>query len=589
MSGKLYFGDNRYVIAEHIEPNSVDLVYLDPPFNSKAQYNILYETRGNQRERAQQTIFRDMWSWEEEETQASYRAVLAHGGQVASIVEALTLALKRSDLMAYIAMMAARLVKIHNVLKPTGSLYLHCDPAASHYIKLILDALFGSKNFRNEIIWKRSSAHNSAKRWGPIHDVLLFYTVSDEYTWNRVFSDYDEDYLTSKYRHSDDRGTYRLSDLTGAGTRSGDSGKPWRAIDPTSYGRHWAVPADRAIPKWFQFPLGWAALSTQERLDLLADQQLIRWPTKTGARPEFKRYRETAPGQPLQDIITDIDPVNSMAKERIGFPTQKPTPRLERIIKASSNEGDVILDPFCGCGTSVLAAQSTKREWVGIDISYYSVRLVQRRLIANFGHDCVIPIAGIPADLASAEALAENQPYGFQQWAVGELGCQLWNEGKKGADGGIDGEMWFYNPPHGAGRLLVQVKGGRRIGAAAVREFITVLDREKAQLGVFFSRTEPTPEMRREATRLDDVRVGGKAFRRLQFCWLSQWFSGIRPDLPVPIAMEVAGDRSAAKRARRPDPRQPQFTFVIEGDVTPTKKGQVLNPAMIPEAALKAS
>jgi DNA modification methylase len=589
MSNMLYFGDNRYVIEEHLELNSVDLVYLDPPFNSKAQYNVLYETPGNQRESAQQTIFRDMWSWEEE-AEASYRAVLAHGGQIASIVEALTLALRRSDMMAYIAMMAARLIQIHQVLKPTGSLYLHCDPAASHYIKLVLDAIFGSKNFRNEVIWKRSSAHNSAKRWGPVHDVILFYTASDQYTWNRIFSEYDEGYLASKYRHSDERGIYRLSDLTGSGTRSGDSGMSWRGIDPTSYGRHWAVPADRAIPKWFQFPLGWASLSTQERLDILADQQLIRWPTKTGARPEFKRYRETALGQPLQDVITDIDPVNSMAKERIGFPTQKPIPLLERIIRSSSNEGDIVLDPFCGCGTSILAAQGTKRDWIGIDVSYYSVRLVQRRLIANFGRDCVVPIAGIPADLSSAEALAENQPYGFQQWVVGELGCQLWNEGKKGADGGIDGEMWFYNPPQNAGRLLVQVKGGRRVGSPAVREFAAVLDREKAHMGVFFSRLEPTTDMRHEAAVLGDVRIGGKSFHKMQLCWLSGWFSGLRPDLPTPIALEVAGDRSSGrKRARRPDPQQPQFTFVLEAEGVRTKRGQVLNPAILPDDVLKAS
>lgn len=224
-----------------------------------------------------------------------------------------------------------------------------------------------------------------------------------------MFLDYDEGYLASKYRHSDERGVYRLSDLTGAGTRSGDSGLPWRGIDPTAYGRHWAVPAERAIPKWSQLPLDWAALSTQERLDILADQQLIRWPNKSGSRPEFKRYRETAQGQPIQDIITDIDPVNSMAKDRIGFPTQKPAPLLERIINSSSNEGDVFLDPFCGCGTSILAAQSTKRKWIGIDIPYYSVRLVQRRLVANFGSAVTVAIAGIPADVNSAEALAENQ------------------------------------------------------------------------------------------------------------------------------------------------------------------------------------
>lgn len=585
---QLHFGDNLDVLRRKIADNSVDLVYLDPPFNSKAKYNLLYETPGNERETAQQTIFRDMWSWEDE-AEYSFREVLAHGGQIAAIIDAMTVALHRSDMMAYLAMMAARLIEIRRVLKPTGSLYLHCDPAASHYIKIILDAIFGYENFRNEVVWKRTFAHGGASRWGDIHDTILFYTVSDKYTWNRVLQAHDEEYLDDKYRFTDERGRYRLVVLTGPGATSGASGQPWRGYNPSKSDRHWAVPK-RAIEmlreEGEQIPS-----DLHDQLELLYKRGFIRFPQKrdgTTGVPEFKLYLPK--GQPIQDIILDIPPVNSQAKERIGYPTQKPVALLERIIAASSNPGDIVLDPFCGCGTTIHAAQTMRRQSIGIDVSYYAIRLIQRRMIVNFGKDCAVTISGIPADLASAEALAEREPYGFQQWAVGELGCQLWNDGKKGADSGIDGEMRFYNPPNNAGKLLVQVKGGKRSGAPMVREFKDVMNRERAELGIFFSRSEATPDMKKEAALLGESRIGGKNFKRLQLCSLAEWFSGQRPELPVPIELTIPKDRShPSKRIRRPDPRQPQFTFLIKGDRVDPKRGQVINPAMLPDDSLKAS
>ena len=589
MTNMLYFGDNFEILQQYVEPRSVDLVYLDPPFNSKAKYNLLYETPGDEREAAQQTIFRDMWSWERE-AESSLHYVLSNGGRVAAIVDAFAKALQKSDMMAYISMMAARLILIRKSLKPTGSLYLHCDPSAGHYIKIILDAIFGYDNFRNEVIWKRTFAHGGATRWGDIHDTVLFYTASDKFTWNRSLQAHDDGYLANKYRHEDHRGIYRLVVLTGPGVTAGDSGKVWRGYNPTTGGRHWAVPQGairmlrdegEAIPN-----------GLHDQLELLYQNDLIRFPKKRDGSmgvPEFKLYLPS--GQPIQDIILDIPPVNSQAKERIGYPTQKPVALLRRIIEASSKPGDLILYPFCGCGTTIHAAQATGRDWIGIDVSYYAIRLIQRRLHVNFGQGINIDVAGIPIDLSSAEALANNQPYGFQQWAVGELGCQLWNEGKKGPDTGIDGEMWFYNPPHNAGRLLVQVKGGKRAGAPALREFKDVLSREGAQMGVFFSRSEPSPDMRKEAASLGDVRIGGKNFKRVQLCWLSAWFSGHRPELPTPIELTIPSDRSrlGGRRARRPDPRQPQFTFVLEGGQAKPKPGQIINPAMLPDSALRAS
>lgn len=563
----LYFGDNLDVLQQNVDPESVDLVYLDPPFNSQAGYNLLYETPGDQRESAQQTIFRDMWSWGDE-ADHSFQKVLGHGGQIAAVMNALTTALQRSDMMAYLAMMAARLIEIHRVMKPTASLYLHCDPTASHYLKIVLDAIFGPDRFLNEVIWKRTSAHSSAKRYGPVHDVLLFYGRGDSHIWNPLYQPYDPDYLATFFDQEDDDGRrWKRTDLTGAGTRNGETGLPWRGINITAKGRHWAYPP-----------------SELERLDRAGR---VHWPTKEDGMPRLKQYPEDLPGVPLQDVWTDIRPLHNLSKQRLGYPTQKPLTLLERIIAASSKPGDVVLDPFCGCGTTVHAAQKLKRQWIGIDVSYYAVRLIQRRIRANFGSKLVIPISGIPADLASAEGLAEREPYGFQQWVVGELGCQLWNDGKKGRDSGIDGEMYFYNPPHNAGRLLVQVKGGKKAGAPMVREFKEVMNREKAALGIFFSRSEPTADMRREASTLGEVKVGGKTFRRLQLFHLGAWFAGQRPELPVPIELTIAQDRSQ-RRPRRIDPRQPQFAFVIEGK-TRAEKGQVLNPDMLPDDALKAS
>ena len=324
----LYFGDNLRIMESHLSSESVTLVYLDPPFNSKAQYNLLYETPGNQRENAQQTVFRDSWSWEDQADEC-YDRVLAHGGRIAAILDALVRAWGRSDTMAYLAMMAARLIETHRVLKSDGSLYLHCDPTASHYIKIILDAIFGPQNFLNEVIWKRTSAHSSAKRWGPVHDVILFYRKGDTHIWNEIFQEYDQTYLDAFYTHVDSDGLrWRRSDLTGAGTRNGETGKPWRGIDITRKGRHWAYPPSV--------------------LDEMDTQGKVHWPQKIGGMPMFKRYLAEQPGAPPQDVITDIRPLHNLSGERQGYPTQKPTTLLKRIISASSNNGDVVLDPFCG-------------------------------------------------------------------------------------------------------------------------------------------------------------------------------------------------------------------------------------------------
>jgi DNA modification methylase len=594
--GRLYFGDNLGVLQEHFEAHSVDLVYLDPPFNSKAQYNLLYETPDNKRETAQHMVFRDTWTWGEE-AEFCFELVLTRGGQIASIVDALTHALKRSDTMAYVVMMAARLIEIHRVLKPGGSLYLHCDPTASHYLKIILDAIFGPANYRSEINWRRTSSHNDAKQgrrvYGNVRDIILFYTTEDSWTWNWQYTPYDQNYIDDFYRHIDPLSgrRYRMGDLTAA-KPGGDVSYEWR-IKRRRLGDLWVgdLTDEYKKPKagWeYSFAVPYKgrywAFSKENMKQMERDGKITYAGT---GMPNFKRYLDGQPGVPLQNDWQDIKPAPQ--SEAMGYPTQKPLSLLRRIIQASSNPEDIVLDPFCGCGTSVHAAAELGRQWIGIDVSYYAVRLIERRLKANFGNQLAVPIGGIPADLVSAEALAERDPYGFQQWAVGELGCQLWNDGKKGADGGIDGEMWFYNGPGKPGRLLVQVKGGKTSGAPKVREFRAVLEAEKADMGVFFCRSGITDEMIKETTHFGRHKIGSSDYPALQVFSLAQWFAKQRPQLPIPIELNVPKDKSTRnrKRTKRPDPRQPQFAFTIEGDVPKAPKGCVVNPRVLPDRMLK--
>lgn len=564
---KLFFGDNLFVLDQYISPESIDLIYLDPPFNSKAVFNLLYERPQNVKETAQRTAFRDTWHWQDE-TQASYLRIMARGGRVASVLDGFRQAWEKRAITAYLVMMTERLIYLHTVLKPTGSLYLHCDPTASHYLKSILDAIFGPNSFQNEVIWQRTTSHNSAKRYGRIHDSILFYSKSNKFTWNPQYTAYREKQL-SRYKKDENGNLYKAENLT-AERRDSDSGKfDWRGSTPGPT-RGWAYELDQ-LEQWW------------------AEGRILKKRDGSPRLDGLKVYYDDMPGQPLQDIWTDIPRVPNVSGDRLGFPTQKPVNLLSRILAASSNVGDVILDPFCGCGTTVEAAERLGRQWIGIDVSYYSVRLIEKRMKVQFGAKQDVPIEGIPADEASGEALADRDPYGFQQWAVGELGCQLWNEGKKGADSGIDGEMRFFGGPDRIGRLLVQVKGGRRIGPAQIREFRTVLNDAKADMGIFFSRAEPSGEMKREASAAGFCRLGHQSVPKLQIVSLADWFAGKHPSMPVPLEFRVQGDRMTPrpKRARRPDPLQPEFPLIMRGGLPQKEAGQLLNPRFVPEELIR--
>ena len=401
-------------------------------------------------------------------------------------------------MMAYLTMMAQRMVELHRVLKPTGSIYLHCDPTASHYLKLLLDAVFGPENFRNEIVWKRTGSHGGAKRWGPVHDVILFYSASNNIKWNRSFQRYSLEYINDYYRYEDKRGKFRLVTLTGAGTRTGDSGKEWRGVDPTESGRHWAVPLN-SLQNAYPNRTDLDDLSTQDKLDLLDDAGLIHWPPR-GRVPQQKRYIDEGEGVPIQDIISDINPIGAQARERLGYPTQKPEALLERIINASSNEGDVVLDPFCGCGTAVAAAERLNRRWIGIDITHLAITLIRHRMYDSFGEDLKpYEVVGEPKDLFSAESLAIQDRYQFEWWALGLVDARPARDRKKGADAGIDGFINFFDDNSGKPkRIVVQVKSGN-VQRNQIATLKSDMEREKADLALFVTLKPPTGPMVNEA------------------------------------------------------------------------------------------
>ena len=363
----LFYGDNLPILQEHLNAESIDLIYLDPPFNSNRDYNVLFREESGSESVAQLQAFKDAWAWDDA-TQATFEDLCLNAPDpVQKLIQTFYDLLGQSQMTAYLVMMTPRLLELHRVLKPTGSLYLHCDPMASHYLKLILDTIFGTKNFRNEFIWKRSSAHNDAKQGakqaGRIHDTLFFYSKSkSSWKWNIVHTPYSEEYLRKTYRHIDvDGRLFKATDLTAA-KPGGDTLYPWQGKQPTK-GRYWAY--------------------SKENMQRFEDEGRLYY-SKTGV-PYLKQYLEEMQGITLQDIWTDIPPLSANAAERLGYPTQKPLALLERIIQASSNEGDWILDPFCGCGTALVAAQKLQRKWVGIDLNPLTAALHQKRLEAYEG------------------------------------------------------------------------------------------------------------------------------------------------------------------------------------------------------------
>ena len=514
----LYFGDNLSILREHIPDESVDLIYLDPPFNSNATYNVLFREKSGEESAAQITAFDDTWHWDMG-SEAAYREVVTDGPpKLGDLLQAMRAFLGQNDMMAYLTMMAQRMVELHRVLKPTGSLYLHCDPTASHYLKLLLDAVFGARNFRNEIVWRRTNAHNNARVYGRIHDTLFFYSKGASYQFTPQHRPYSRGYVESMFRHEDGSGRYRHADPTADGVRTGDSGQPWRGYDPTGAGRHWAIPAylREELEERGEHTEG---LSSQEKLDLALKHDLIYLPNEEGGQPQIKRYLSRRPGSPLQDVWAyqpytekllwesdegiDEDVKWIQRPEKLSYPTQKPEGLLTRVIASSSNEGDVVLDPFCGCGTAVAVAERLGRKWIGIDITHIAIALMKSRLHDTFGQELSeYDVVGVPQDVESASALATESEhdgrYQFQWWALGLVDARPAKR-TRGADSGIDGTINFFDDNSGkAKRIIVQVKSGR-VERGDIATLKGDMEREQAEIALFITLQEPTEPMRQEA------------------------------------------------------------------------------------------
>ncbi len=513
----LYYGDNLDVLRKHIPDESVDLIYLDPPFNSNRSYNVLFKESSGAASDAQMEAFEDTWEWGASAMAAEQEVMIGPRQDVAGMLKALVDGLGHNDVTAYLTMMAPRLLQLHRVLKSTGSFYLHCDPTVGHYLKVILDVVFGPANFRNEIVWKRTSAHSSAKRYGPVHDLILFYTKSNDHVWNPDYQTYDPDYVETFFDQVDASGRrWKRTDLTGAGTRNGLSGLPWRGIDVTAKGRHWMHPP--------------------AALDKLDAEGRVHWPGRDGGMPRLKQYPEDLRGVPLQDVWTDIRPLHNLSRERLHYPTQKPLSLLERIVRASSNPGDLVLDPFCGCGTAVHAAQALGRRWIGIDITFLAIGLIRRRMLDAFPEIAIEEI-GAPVDLAGAQALAEHDKYQFQWWALDRIAAQpVGGARKKGADQGIDGVLPYFagnDAGQGYRRAIVSVKGGG-VNAGMVRDLIGVLESEKEPLGVFVTLEASTRPMREAAATagLWHSDFWQRDYPRVQILTVEEILHGKRPDVP---------------------------------------------------------
>ena len=538
----LFYGDNLPILRDHIPSESVDLIYLDPPFNSNRSYNVLFKSESGKSADAQIQAFDDTWHWGPSAEQVYDELVNGSNQAVAGMISALRQFIGINQMMAYMVMMAARLVELQRVLKPTGSLYLHCDPSASHYLKVVLDTIFGVENFLNEITWERFNFHADAKRWGHLHDVLLLYSKnSQKYLFNTQRKDYKETYLQSHFQKDENGRWFVLSDplANGQGPSRMFSGK---VLEPPS-GTHWRF--------------------SQENIDELEKEGKL-FITSSG-RPRIKRYLDEMKGQVIGDVWTDIPIINSQAKERLGYPTQKPMALLERIILASSNPGDVVLDPFSGCGTAITAAQKLNRRWIGIDITHLAITMHKLRLKDMFG---LLPVKdyeviGEPEDLAGARQLAGDDRYQFQWWALSLIkarplgGVDDSKVGKKGSDRGVDGLIPFIDDPSKKlKRVIVSVKSGH-VNSGMVRDLHGVIDREaEAPIGVFITLEEPTSEMSKEAVSAGfyTSELWQKQYPRLQILTIEQLLAGVEVKMPPQY-----GTFKEAERVKKKDADQPEL------------------------------
>lgn len=521
---RLYYGDNLDVLRRHVDNESVDLVYLDPPFNSNASYNVLFREHNGAEAASQIKAFEDTWRWDAAAALA-YRETVEAGSRVSEALQAFRKVVGDSDMLAYLSMMAPRLVELRRVLKSTGSVYLHCDPTASHYLKLLMDAVFGAKNFRNEIIWQRTNAKGLAfTRFASNHDVILWFAKSETYTWHPQYVPHDPEYVGKFYRHVDPETgrRFRLDNLANP-----NKNRPNLTYEFLGVKRVW---------RW-----------KKERMQEAYDKGLVVQ-SGPGKVPALKRYLDEQEGSPVGDTWTDILPVQAQAAERLGYPTQKPLALMERIVGACSNEGDVVLDPFCGCGTTIDAAQRLGRRWIGVDITHLAINLIRHRLRDTYGDDIskTYEVIGEPTSAPDARVLAEQDPYQFQWWALGLVGARP-AEQKKGPDKGIDGRLYFHDDPKSSKtkQIVFSVKA-EKSSVAHIRDLCHVVERENAEIGVLITMYPPTQPMRAEAADAGFYESPWGKHPKVQLLTIGELLAGKRVDMPPATGVNVT-----FKKARR--------------------------------------
>jgi DNA modification methylase len=510
MKNTLYYGDNLDILKNYIPSASVDLVYLDPPFNSNANYNVLFSQKDGHQSSAQIQAFEDTWQWDENAVH-TFEVEVEKGGPVADALRAFHLILGDSNMMAYLTMMAPRLEELHRVLKPTGSLYLHCDPTASHYLKMLLDMVFGAENFLNEIVWQRTAVKGDVHRkYGAVHDIILTYTRTSAYLYHSLFTGVNEESYKARFKFddSDGRGPYQSAPL--------DSPNPRPNL---TYEYKGYQPPEK----------GWRV--NRELMARLDHEGKLIFPTVPSGRIRRKVYLNEQQGPKVTDVWVDISPLQGGAIERLGYPTQKPLSLLERIIQSSSNPGDVVLDPFCGCGTAIAAAQKLGRKWIGIDITHLAISLIKRRMEDAYGDDLEYEVIGEPTTVEGARELAEVDKYQFQWWALGLVGARPADQ-KKGSDHGIDGRLYFHDDSTGKTKqVILSVKGGHT-NVAHVRDLVGVLEREKAEMGVLISLEEATKPMRAEAASAGFYESPWGKHPRVQVLTIEELLAGQGIDMP---------------------------------------------------------
>ena len=482
----LYYGDNLKILRKYIPDESVDLIYLDPPFNSKRAYNVIFKDKTGEDSPAQMEAFDDTWHWSPE-TDDAFKEIIFRPEfppELKQMMQAFRTFMKSSfgrenDMLAYLTMMAIRLVELHRVLKDTGSIYLHCDPTASHYLKILMDQIFGVKNFRNEIVWCYRGGGSPKNDFGRKHDIILRYSKTRKILFN-------SDPIRVPYQAE---GAYKRTD------------------------------------------------------DAM-------WGVHKGTK---KIYKPHPLGKVPEDWWSNINPLNSNDPERLGYPTQKPQALLEKIIKASSNENDVVMDPFCGCGTAVAAAEKLGRKWLGIDITHLAISLIKKRMKDHFP-DVKFEVIGEPESLEAAKELAELNKFQFEAWAVSLLGGQPYKS-KGGGDRGVDGLLYFMDFEENFHRIIIQVKGGGYT-LESVQRLKATMDDENAPLGVFLVLNPPSKGMISYSASLGKWQMPGslKEYPVMQIFTIEDYYNKIRPDLP-----DTSETLKRAKREIREREKPPNF------------------------------